>query len=90
MSEEAAILDDQTAVQQRQAEALEAIDEQLRIQNAALLRQTRALEKLVGVQFSGNPADAPTTTSLAGGVEDAALDLRERVDLDAVRRVADE
>lgn len=74
----------------RQADALETLAEQVEIQNALLLQQNMALERLVSVQFRGNPDDAPRTASLASNTESFALDLRERVDLDAVGRVADE
>ena len=75
---------------ERQADALESLADQGRIQNGLLLEQTRALEKLVAVQFTGNPADVPSSRSLASSAEDGVLDLTEQVDLDAVGRVADE
>lgn len=76
--------------QERQADALEALAEQMEVQNAAILSQTHAIEQLVAVQFSGNPADAPNTASLASRVEDGVLDLSTGVDLDAVERAARE
>jgi hypothetical protein len=73
---------------ERQAEALEDVAEQMRIQNAALVELTRTLDKLVAVEMTGHPEDSRSGRSVAGWVEDAALDLEERVDLDAVHRAA--
>lgn len=74
---------------EQQADALEDISEQLRIQNAALVELTRTLDKLVAVEMTGHPEDARSGRSVAGWVEDAALDVEENVDLDAVDRVAE-
>jgi hypothetical protein len=73
---------------ERQADALESIDERLRVQNAALVELTRSVDKLVGAQTTGHPGDSNNTKRIAANVEDAALDLSEQVDLDAVDRVS--
>ncbi|MFB6196402.1 MAG: hypothetical protein ABEI80_09530, partial [Haloplanus sp.] len=73
---------------ERQADALEDVAEQLRIQNAALVELTRTLDKLVAVEMTGHPEDGRSGRSVAGWVEDAALDLEERVDMNAVDRAA--
>jgi hypothetical protein len=77
---------------ERQADALEEIAEQQRIQNAALLELIRTLDHRLPELHDHPPAE-PTSPrsgqSLAGWVEDAALDLDERVDLDAVARVSE-
>jgi len=77
---------------ERQADALEEIAEQQRIQNAALLELIRTLDHRLPELHDHPPAE-PTSPrsgrSLAGWVEDAALDLDERVDLDAVDRYSE-
>ncbi|MFD1599331.1 hypothetical protein [Halobellus rarus] len=77
---------------ERQADALEEIAEQQRIQNAALLELIRTFDHRLPELHDHPPAE-PTPPrsgrSLAGWVEDAALDLDERVDLDAVDRVSE-
>ncbi|QGX94991.1 hypothetical protein EI982_09405 [Haloplanus rallus] len=74
---------------ERQAEAIEDVAEQMRIQNAALVELTRTLDKLVAVEMTDHPGDGRSGRNVAGAVEDAALDVEERVDLDAVDRVAE-
>ncbi|WP_338740358.1 hypothetical protein [Haloplanus salilacus] len=73
---------------ERQADALEDVAEQMRIQNAALIELTRTLDKLVAVEMAGHPDGGSggrrSQRSITGCVEDAAIDLEERVDLDAV------
>jgi K+/H+ antiporter YhaU regulatory subunit KhtT len=79
-----------TRLQERQTEALEEIAEQMAIQNGALLSQTRTLEKLVAVNFRGNPDDVPTQTSIASATADGVLNIAEQVDIDRAQRWADE
>ncbi|AXG09496.1 hypothetical protein [Haloplanus rubicundus] len=74
---------------ERQADALEDIAEQMRVQNAALVELIRTLDTRaaqdIGIE---EPVSGRSGKSVAGWVEDAALDIEERVDLDAVDRAA--
>jgi len=77
---------------ERQAEALEEIAEQQRIQNAVLFELARTLDHRLP-ELRKHPPEEPSNPrsgrSLASWVEDAALDLDERVDLNAVDRVSE-
>jgi hypothetical protein len=77
---------------ERQADALEEIAEQQRIQNAVLFELARTLDHRLP-ELRDHPPEEPSMPrsgrSLAGWVEDAALDLDERVDLNAVDRVSE-
>ncbi|MFB6103337.1 MAG: hypothetical protein ABEJ73_12345 [Haloplanus sp.] len=69
----------------RQADALEALVDQQRIQNAALVELTRTLDNRAAEEIGlEEPTSGRNGRSIAGWVEDAALDIEERVDLDAV------
>lgn len=77
---------------ERQADALEELTEQLRIQNAILMEQVRTLDFRIPELREHAPQEPVTPRSgrsVAGWVEDAALDLDERVDLDAVDRASE-
>lgn len=73
----------------RQADALEDIAEQMRVQNAALVELIRTLDTRaaqdIGIE---EPVSGRSGKSVAAWVEDAALDIEERVDLDAIDRAA--
>lgn len=83
-------LDEAVEAQRRQAEALEAIVEQQRIQTAALAELTRTLDSRAAQQIGiEEPHSARSRRSVTSWIVDAALDIEEQVDLDAVDRVAD-
>ena len=71
---------------------LEEIAEQQRIQNAVLFELARTLDHRLP-ELRKHPPEEPSNPrsgrSLASWVEDAALDLDERVDLNAVDRVSE-
>jgi hypothetical protein len=74
----------------RRADALEAIADQLAIQNAVLFELVRQQERRAEIAMERPPDETRTPESTATAVQDAALHLAERVDLDEVRRWADE
>jgi hypothetical protein len=78
------------AFHERQADALEAIADQLAIQNAVLFELVRQQERRAQIAMERPPDETRTPESTATAVQDAALHLAERVDLDEVRRWADE
>jgi len=74
---------------ERQTVAQEMIADQLELQNALLFELAIQHRREVRVLMGKDP-DKPRDTSHAGSIETNAVNLREYVDLDAVRRVADE
>ena len=68
----------------RQADALQGLVEETRKQNALLMQQVLALEKLASIQFKGTPEDKPRPATVAGNVESCAIDLEQHVDLESV------
>jgi len=75
-------------VDERQADALEAIAEQSRVQNAVTLELAHELTALRRLQQGDLPHEF-SAEGKAGAIEDRALELTERVDLDAVDTFAD-
>jgi hypothetical protein len=78
---------DAAAVQalERQADALEELCHRQRITNAALAELIRTVDRRAAEDLGREePVAARTGRSVAGWIEDAALDLTERVDLAAV------
>jgi len=71
--------------EERQADALEEIVNQLEIQNAALLELAKQQRRLVRVEMQRDP-DGFSEEGFAGYLSDNALNIRERVDLDALDR----
>ena len=81
---------------ERQADALERIADAMErqaklqeLQNAVLLLVAQQSRRQVRAEIGMDPDDW-SQRGMAKSVEDAALDLHEQVDLDAVRRAADE
>jgi len=74
---------------ERQAKALEVLADQTRVQNAVLLELTHELTALRRLQ-AGELPQGFSAKGKAGSIEDRALELAERVDLDAVDRWTDE
>jgi predicted nucleic acid-binding Zn-ribbon protein len=66
----------------------EDLTEQLRIQNGILLELVYQRRRANAI-FQGKPPEEAPDDNLAKYVEDNVLDLEERVDLDAVERVAE-
>jgi hypothetical protein len=79
---------------EQQAAALEAVAEQQRVQTAALVELIRTLDHVAVAVDDHHSAPANEVArsgrSVAGSVEDAALEVAERVDLDAVDQHADD
>jgi hypothetical protein len=76
---------------ERQAAALETLAERQRVTNAALAELIRTVDARAAEQVGREePTTSRSGTSVAGWIEDAALDLAERVDLDAVDRVRED
>jgi len=73
---------------ERQADALEALVDQTRVQNAVTLELAHELTALRRLQAGELPHEF-SAEGKAGAVEDRALELAERVDLDAVDSFAD-
>jgi len=73
----------------RQADALESLADQTRVQNAVLLEAVHELTALRHVQQGKLPHEF-SAQGKAGAIEDRALELAERVDLDAVAMWTDE
>jgi len=73
----------------RQADALESLADQTRVQNAVLLELTHELTALRRHQQGDLPHEF-SAQGKAGSIEDRALELAERVDLDAVAMWTDE
>jgi len=69
--------------EERQTDALEALADQTRVQNAVLLELTHELTALRRLQAGELPHEFSSDRK-AGSVENRALELAERVDLDAV------
>jgi uncharacterized Zn finger protein (UPF0148 family) len=79
---------------ERQADALETVAEQQRIQTAALAELIRTVDEVAAAaddHHRGRRDEGSRSgRSVAGWIEDAALEVAERVDLDAVDQHADE
>jgi len=82
-------MEEATAAEKRQADALEALADQTRVQNAVTLELVHELTALRRLQAGELPHEF-SAEGKAGAVEDRALELAERVDLDAVARWTDE
>ncbi len=76
---------------ERQAEALETLADRQRVTNAALAELIRTIDTRAAEQIGiEEPTASRTGRSVAGWIEDAALDLAEGVDLDAVDRAQED
>ncbi|QLH83343.1 hypothetical protein [Halosimplex pelagicum] len=82
-------MEESLAVEKRQADALEALADQTRVQNAVTLELVHELTALRRLQAGDRPFEF-SAEGKAGAVEDRALELAERVDLDAVDLWTDE
>ena len=76
--------------QREQADALERVANQLEIQNAVLFELVRQQERRLEVEMEHPPDETRTPESRATAIQDGALYLAERIDLDEARRWADE
>lgn len=80
----------QTDALERQADALEDLADQLATQNAILVELVRQQERRLEVEMERPPDETRTPEARATSVQDNALSLAERVDIDDARRWADD
>ncbi|WP_436924941.1 hypothetical protein [Halosimplex amylolyticum] len=86
--EQRAMTDGGRSPEERQAAALEELAHRTRLQNAVLLQLVNETKALRHVEAGAGPVDF-STPALAKSVEDRALELTERVNIDDVDASAD-